>query len=206
MSSTQAHDYMSQQWLAHFFAGWRVAFRKLSSTQQVEGIEWLLAQQTQAGLDGYPKNNLALDRWQHSYVLATIHWETGTRMQPCREAPNSTEEWRAKHLRYWPYYGRGYVQITHKYNYAYARELTGLDCVEQPDLVLDKRISYMLCVHGMLSGQYGRPLGRYVDKQAGRKQYTAARQSVNGKDKAAEIAAIAREYEKLLTQASTLAH
>lgn len=195
-------SYMSPDWLGSFFAGWRAAFGKLSSTQ-VQGIEWILEQQTQAGLDSYPKTNLLLDLWQHAYVLATIHWETGARMQPCREAHTLSEAWRRSKLRYYPYYGRGYVQITWRANYAWAAELTGLDIVEQPDLVLDKKVSYLLCVFGMLSGQYGKPLGRYVDKQRGLRLYSAARASVNGKDRAAEIAAIAREYEKLLTNAGT---
>lgn len=192
--------YMSADWLEHFFIGWRKSFGKLSA-QQVEGLEWLLSQQTREGIDSYVKGVL-LDPWQHSYVLATIHHETGQRMQPCREAPTLSEAWRRSKLRYYPYYGRGYVQITWKENYAWASRLTGLDCVAQPDLVLDKRVSYLLCVHGMLSGRYGKPLGSYVDKQAGRKLYNAARQSVNGKDRAAQVAAIAREYEVLLTKAS----
>lgn len=203
-----AAPYMSTDWLAHFFAGWRASFGKLTQ-QQAQGIEWILAQQASAAQapDGYwaqvyPECGIKLDTWQHSYVLATIHHETGARMQPCREAPHSTEQWRRAHLRYYPYYGRGYVQITWKRNYQWARELTGLDCVAQPDLVLDKKVSYLLCVFGMLSGRYGKPLGKYVDKQRGLKMYNAARASVNGKDRAAEIAALARTYETLLTKAS----
>ncbi|NTV99551.1 MAG: carboxypeptidase, partial [Chlorobiaceae bacterium] len=51
---------------------------------------------------------------QIAYVLATTQWETSQTFKPVREAFWESEEWRKKHFRYYPYYGRGYVQLTWK--------------------------------------------------------------------------------------------
>ncbi len=59
-----------------------------------------------------------------AYALATACHETAYTMQPVREAFWLSENWRRTHLRYYPFYGRGYVQLTWKANYERAdREL-----------------------------------------------------------------------------------
>src|SRR5690606_34382592 len=47
-----------------------------------------------------------------AYILATGWWETGKTMQPVREAYWLDEDWRRRNLRYYPFYGRGDVQLT----------------------------------------------------------------------------------------------
>jgi hypothetical protein len=48
-----------------------------------------------------------------AYVLATTQWETAQTFKPVREAFWKDEEWRRVNLaRYYPYYGRGFVQLT----------------------------------------------------------------------------------------------
>ena len=56
------------------------------------------------------------DRFENSNgdVLATVEWETNKTFQPVREAYWLNEDWRRAHLKYYPYYGRGFVQLTWK--------------------------------------------------------------------------------------------
>jgi hypothetical protein len=57
------------------------------------------------------------DRNQFCYIMATIQHETDHTYRPIAEY-GGPSKW------YAPYYGRGYVQITHKYNYeAYSEKL-----------------------------------------------------------------------------------
>lgn len=59
---------------------------------------------------------LVLDT-QIAYVLATTQWETAQTFEPVREAFWKSKEWRKENFRYYPYHGRGYVQLTWKSNY-----------------------------------------------------------------------------------------
>jgi hypothetical protein len=61
-----------------------------------------------------------------AYALATACHETAYTMQPVREAFWLSEAWRRTHLRYYPYYGRGYVQLTWEDNYKRADLELGL--------------------------------------------------------------------------------
>ena len=46
------------------------------------------------------------------------------------------EEWRKTNLRYWPYYGRGFIQLTWEFNYIrYGSELSE-PLANSPDLAL----------------------------------------------------------------------
>lgn len=140
-----------------------------------------------------------------AYVLATEYHETGARMQACREAPNSSEDWRKRNLRYYPWYGRGEVQLTWERNYRYASErLTALlgrpvDLVADKDLALDPVISTAVMIYGMIEGWFtGKKLNSYINNNGGREQYVNARRIINGTDKAELIAGYAVEFEKAL--------
>src|SRR5688572_29351341 len=61
-----------------------------------------------------------------AYALATACHETACTMQPVREAFWLSENWRSRNLRYYPFYGRGYVQLTWKANYDKADRELGL--------------------------------------------------------------------------------
>lgn len=52
-----------------------------------------------------------------AYVIATSYWETNKTMVPVKEAYWLSENWRKDNLRYYPWYGRGYVQLTWEDNY-----------------------------------------------------------------------------------------
>ena len=87
-----------------------------------------------------------------AYVLATAEWES--RFKPVREGFNASNEWRRKNLRYYPYYGRGFVQLTWEDNYRKYGVLLGIDLVNQPDKALDINIALFVIVHGMSTGGF----------------------------------------------------
>lgn len=136
-------------------------------------------------------------RNQTAYILATAYWETARTMKPVKEAYWLPETWRKKNLRYYPWYGRGYVQLTWEANYQKMEALLGLDLTSNPDVVMSPYIAVEILVTGMLEGTFtGKALGQYVTLH--KSDYRNARRVVNGTDKAGEIATIAREYEKVL--------
>jgi hypothetical protein len=50
-------------------------------------------------------------------VIPTMAIETASQFAPVREAFWFDEEWRRTHLRYYPFFGRGYLQVTWEANY-----------------------------------------------------------------------------------------
>lgn len=135
---------------------------------------------------------------QIAYVIATAEHETGRTYKPVVEAHWLSEDWRKRNLRYYPYHGRGYVQITWDYNYAKFSKLLGRDFVTNPDEVLEKNVSLFILVYGMSTGMFsGKRLGTYVNKND--KDFYNARKVVNGRDKAEHIAALADKWlQKLI--------
>lgn len=133
-------------------------------------------------------------RNQTAYVLATAYWETAHTMKPVREAFWLSESWRSSNLRYYPWYGRGYVQITWEANYERMGQRLGLDLTSDPDVVMREDVAVKILVTGMCEGLFtGKRLDEYVTLKAS--NYRGARRVVNGTDKASAIAELAREYE-----------
>ena len=136
-------------------------------------------------------------RNQAAYVLATAYWETNRTVKPVVEAYWLSEEWRRKNLRYYPWHGRGFVQLTWRENYIRAGKALKVDLTTDPEKALDPEISASVLVLGMIDGWFtGKKLADYIT--LAKSNYTAARRIVNGTDKAKEIAAIAVEYDALL--------
>jgi predicted chitinase len=133
---------------------------------------------------------------QIAYVLATVDHETAHTFAPVSEAfwvKPDPDAWRRKNLRYYPYYGRGYVQLTWQKNYAKYGALLGIDLVHKPDLALEPTVALFVLVHGFKTGHFtGRKLSDYIDDQ--RTDFLNARRCINGIDKQAEIAALAKNY------------
>lgn len=130
---------------------------------------------------------------QQAYVLATVEHETAGTWQPVREAFWLSEDWRRKNLRYWPFYGRGYVQITWRENYAKYGALLGVDLVADPDLALQPDYARIILVHGFVTGGFtGHKLSDYVDDD--KCDFVGARRCINGIDKAEAIAALAERW------------
>lgn len=129
---------------------------------------------------------------QIAYVLATVDHETNGTMKPVIEAYWLSEKWRKNNLRYYPYYGRGYVQITWKENYAKYSKILGLDLINNPDLVLKPDISLEILVHGFKNGTFtGKKLEDYINSN--KVDFLNARRCINGLDKAAKIVKLAKE-------------
>lgn len=144
-----------------------------------------------------------------SYVLATTHWETNGTFEPVREAyylGKKAEAYRKK-LRYYPYYGRGFVQLTWDFNYKKAGEALGVDFLKYPDKVMEPEYAIKILVTGMRKGWFtGKELDDYLDgiDESDKEdflEYYNARRIVNGMDKANEIAVLAEQYEKELKAA-----
>lgn len=138
-----------------------------------------------------------------AYGLATAWHETAMTMQPVREAFWKSEEWRKANLRYYPWYGRGDVQLTWKPNYERADEELALNgaLIADPDLAMRPDISARVLVHGMEAGWFtAKRLGDFLPLagQAGFDAYKQARRIINGQDKAEQIAKEALVFEAAL--------
>lgn len=135
---------------------------------------------------------------QTAYVLATNNWESNGTMKPVEEAYFLGGE-RAKRyqktLRYYPYFGRGFPQITWEDNYRRMGVRLGMgeDLVKRPELALDPVIAVKIAVIGMVEGLFtGRKLSDYINST--KTDFIGARRIVNGTDKAKQIADLADQY------------
>ena len=183
-----------------FFEHVRAKLGRLTQLQ-VEGFEAVLA-----AIEGAPLSHQA-------YMLATAWHETARTMQPVREAFNLSENWRKRNLRYWPWYGRGYVQTTWESNYRKldaASAEAGLtqpgEILANPDLAMRPDIAALALRKGMEEGWYdsnGKKMSQRLPMQgaATRAQYIDARRLVNVQDKADQIEDYAQVFERALRNA-----
>jgi putative chitinase len=155
-------------------------------SSQLEGMQRLL----KAGAGKLPAGWMA-------YLLATVYHETAKTMQPVREGLNVSDAWRKKNLRYYPWYGRGDIQLTWEYNYDKAGKFIGVDLIADPDKALDPGNSARIAVEGMLEGWFtGKKLRDYIPADPTRQHFVNARRIINGTDKAELIAGYAVEFYK----------
>lgn len=129
-----------------------------------------------------------------AYMLATTHHETAFTMQPITEY-GSQSYLRGK--KYWPYIGRGYVQLTWDYNYKKAGAKIGENLLEYPELALDPEYASYIMFHGMKEGWFtGHKLSEYFNAKTD--DPVNARRIINGTDKASTIASYHRHFLKAL--------
>ena len=136
---------------------------------------------------------------QAAYLLATARWETAHTMEPVREAYylGSRAEAYRKTLRYYPWYGRGFVQLTWRENYERAQKELVRDLTTNPDVVMQPDIAAEILVRGCMGGWFtGKKLTDYVREEY--IDFKGARRVVNGTDRAAEIADLAVKYQAAL--------
>lgn len=154
------------------------------------------------------------DRWL-AYMLATAHHETDRTMQPIREyggqgwyrqmydVMGARPQLAAKNGNTAPgdglkYYGRGFVQLTWKNNYARAGTVLGIDLLARPDLALDLAVATKIMFLGMQRGWFtGRKLADYFNPE--RDDWVDARRIINGTDKANLIAGYGQAYYAALS-------
>ena len=144
-----------------------------------------------------------------AYALATAYHETNATMQPVREAYWLSEAWRKKNLRYWPWYGRGYVQLTWEENYERADEALKLGgaLINNLDTAMAPAIAARVMRRGMDEGWFaGDNKGRHTLKRhlpaagpANEDQFKAARRIINGTDKNLLIARHAMQFQAALS-------
>ena len=94
--------------------------------------------------------------------------------------------------------GRGYVQLTGRLNYTRYSQITGLDLIKLPIILMNRAaLSVFVIVDGMMLGVYTRRrLDEFVNNQ--KQDFFNARQVVNGHDRADKIAAQADDWLKNL--------
>lgn len=177
-----------------FYDEWRVQFGALSQSQ-VDGLDFLLTR-----LDSDPPASLE----QAAYMLATVYHETAMTFEPVKEAywvTPDAEAWRKANLSYYPWYGRGYVQLTWEDNYIRAGDKLDEDLTTNPDDVMEPETSYEIMLQGMVEGWFtGVCLNDYICP--GKTDYVGARKIINGTDKASTIAGYADKMAKCLQSAA----
>lgn len=160
--------------------------------KQGDGIKALVRQS-----DAY----LIHDSRQVAYMLASVWHES--RFQPIREIRAVQAEnpklYRLQN-QYWHtgYYGRGFIQLTWRRNYAKFSKLVGVDLVKNPDKALDMEVSAKITVVGMQQGIFTtRRLSTYFPVGADAR-WVEARRIINGIDRAQLIADAAQSIWPLL--------
>ncbi|HEY3252074.1 MAG TPA: glycoside hydrolase family 19 protein [Ignavibacteria bacterium] len=168
-----------------FYQKYREHFGSLRQSQ-VTGLNFLLDK-----LDASKKFDLASE---YAYILATIKHECADKYKPITEY-GSKAYLRSK--KYYPYIGRGYVQLTWDFNYEKFGKLLKIDLLGNPDLVLEPETSWKILELGMSKGLYtGKKLGDYVNED--KTNYRNARRVINGLDQASLIASYARKFEECI--------
>lgn len=166
----------------------RPLFSGSLSQSQVDGFNVIDAEWTKEGSG---------DNQQYAYVLATVYHECAKTMQPITEYGSASY---LKAKPYWPYIGRGYVQLTWRSNYAKADEKLGLGnvLVADPDKALEPDIAARVLVCGMIEGWFsGKELADYIN--ASECDYVGARHIINGTDRAVMIAGYATKFHSALS-------
>ena len=138
-------------------------------------------------------------RNQLAYMLATAQWETAQTMLPVREAYWLSEDWREANLNYYPWYGRGFVQLTWEENYQRADNELHLKgaLAADAELALEPTIAGMVMIIGMSQGWFtGKKLSDYIDLE--HSDFINARRIINGTDCATDIAEIAADFDAAL--------
>ncbi|MEN6506325.1 MAG: hypothetical protein ABFD92_17455 [Planctomycetaceae bacterium] len=172
---------------------------------------------TQSQVDGM---NVIFEAWRKvgdgnirhlAYILGTAYHESARTMQPVRETLAKTDAkakeiltkaWKAGKLPwvksdYWSsgWFGRGFVQLTHKANYVKAGEKLGIDLVSDPSKAMIPEVSALILIRGMQEGWFtGKKLSDAGD-------FLEARRIVNGTDKAGQIATYANSFLSALEAA-----
>lgn len=159
-----------------FFDNIKTSFIAKLSQLQVDSIN--------AILDEIEAQNVT-DKRHIAYIFATAWHETAHTLTPVTEYGGPKY---LKSKKYYPYIGRGFVQLTWDYNYKKYSKIMGIDFVTHPDLVLEVKASAFILVHGMINGTFsGKKLSDY-------NTFVSMRKIINGTDKAQLIAGIADRF------------
>jgi putative chitinase len=159
-------------------------------------------------LDWYDNENAPPPELYHfddrclAYILATVYHETAFTMQPVKEYGGESY---LKSKPYYPWYGRGHVQLTWEDNYKRQDEKLSSrgiikpgELLATPDLALEPRISLYICTWGMYDGDFtGKSLGDFFTETE--TNWYDARTIVNGHDRASTIGGYGEKFLNALT-------
>jgi putative chitinase len=150
-------------------------------------------------IDGSPEDL----RWL-AYMLATTYHETAQHMWPVTEYGSQSY---LESKDYYPFIGRGFVQLTWEDNYRRASDELSLvdnrDLVEHPELALDSLIATRILFKGMVQGWFtGKGLPEYFN--ATTDDPYNARRVINGTDRAKDIEGYHDAFLAALTEAERL--
>lgn len=167
--------------------------RALNSIGETLVVDGIYGPKTKAALFKHPlvvkwTSTADSDHRKLAYILATAWHETAHTMQPV------TEYGGEKYLRskkYWPYVGRGYVQLTWRANY----EKYGI--ADNPEKALEPEFAAAVMVDGMNKGAFtGRKLLDYFSDK--KDDPVGARKIINGVDQAERIAGYHSQFLALV--------
>lgn len=144
---------------------------------QVDGMNYLL--------DVFEAGYKWLDRRWLAYAFATTYHETAFTMQPI---PESGGQSYLQSKPYYPYYGRGFVQLTWEENYRKMGSKIGFDLLGgNKERALEPAIAAEILYTGMRDGDFtGKKLSMYFNENTD--DPVNARRIINGTDDATEIA------------------
>jgi hypothetical protein len=154
--------------------------------------------------------NIILAVWEYqgggdvrhlAYMLATVYHECATRFWPISEYGSQSY---LQGKEYYPYIGRGFVQLTWVANYERASEELNLtderDLVEHPEMALDSLIATRVLFRGMEQGWFtGKKLSQYFNDS--KDDPVNARQIINGNDDDDLIAGYHKKFLAALVDA-----
>lgn len=188
---------------------WQQFSDKFGSIAQAptDGLNFIL---DQIGQDTTNWQNLN----QIAYALATFAWETAHTFQPIYE--RGQQSYFSKYDPGTPigqrlgntqagdgflFRGRGYVQLTGRANYNKVGQFLSIDLVGNPDQALQPPVAYQIAANGMRLGWFtGHRLSQFMPSD-GSADYVNARTIINGHDHDTDIAAIAQNFQLVLTAA-----
>lgn len=164
------------------------------TAQQVVGCEYLIKE--------FARRNWTDDRML-AYILATAYHETAHTMQPIKEQGSRAY---LESKRYYPWIGRGYVQLTWQANYQKFRQsvkaLFNVDIIANPDTAMIPAVAAYIAFEGMQNGTFtGKSLSDYFNETQPPDYWYEARRIINGTDQATKIAGYARSFFVAITMA-----
>lgn len=148
---------------------------------------------------------------QMAYILASVKHETADTFEPVVEGYWIKSNRELKLFNYYKqhnrgalatifpngslsgktYEGRGYIQLTHNFNY---EKFGLLDC---PSLALQPETAFMIMEKGLANGMFtGKSLQQYVNEE--KTDYYNARKTINGLDRSSLIAGYAKTFENAI--------
>ena len=131
-----------------------------------------------------------------AYAIATTEKETGNTFKPIEEYGGPQQAIALGYSGGERYYGRGYIQITHDYNYEQFGQKIGMGdkLVANPELALEPKVA------SAILAEFFKDNG-VADKAE--EDFVAAREPINGSDNAESIAYEAEKYLQTIEQANT---